>query len=975
MQLEVGKIYHGFKLTEEKNIKEVNGIGRMFLHEKSGAKLYNIENEDDNKVFSISFRTPPEDSTGLPHILEHSVLCGSRKFPLKEPFVELAKGSLNTFLNAMTFPDKTMYPIASQNDKDFLNLMDVYLDAVFYPNIYENPNILRQEGWHYDIDDVNGDITYKGVVYNEMKGAFSSPESVLSRKMQEALYPDSPYGVESGGDPEYIPDLTQEQFLEFHKKYYHPSNSYSYIYGNGNILEYLKFIDEEYLSNFDGITVDSEILLQKSFETPKELTFDYPISKGEKEEDKTFLALSYAVGKSTDAETYLAFDILTYLLLQTSSAPLKRALVDAGLGKDVTGSFESSILQPTFSIVVKNSNPDKKEKFQQVVFDTLEKLVKEGIDKKLVEAAINRYEFSLREADFGSSPKGLIYGIQIMDSWLYDEDPAMHLEYEKTLEKVKSALNTNYFEKMIEKYLLNNSHRALMVVKPKRGLAEEKEKATCEKLRKFKASLSKEEIGKLVQETMELRKRQTTPDSLEDLNSIPLLNIEDIDPKVEDLPLIEKQEQGVKVLHHPLFTNHIVYLNMYFDTDVVPQELLPYISLLSKLLGKLSTEKYSYEDLGNEINVNTGGIGYKAEAFGEHGSDKEYYPKFVVQSKALVDKLPQLHSLIKEIILHTKFSEEKRLKEIVQETKSRLERNIQSAGHMVVAHRLYSYFSPIGHYLEALNGIEYYKFLVDLDNNFDSKKSEIQENLLKVSQLIFNRNQLLLSVTTDEKDYDDFTKHLPTLLEDLQGHKNNPVKYEFDFGAKNEGLMTSSEVQYVGKGYNFKRLGYSYTGSLQVLKTILSYDHLWNHIRVQGGAYGAFFNAGRDGNMYFLSYRDPNLMETFRAYDATTEYLRNFDVDEREMRKYIIGTISRLDSPLTNADKGERATSRYIRHMKLEDIQKERTEVLATTKEDIQNTSKLIEDVLKQNYVCAMGNEDKITTHKDAFSNLINIFE
>lgn len=975
MKLEVGKLYHGFKLMEEKDIKELNGIGRLFFHEKSGAKLYHIENEDDNKVFSISFRTPPEDSTGLPHILEHSVLCGSRKFPLKEPFVELAKGSLNTFLNAMTFPDKTMYPIASQNDKDFLNLMDVYLDAVFYPNIYENLNILRQEGWHYDIDDGNGEITYKGVVYNEMKGAFSSPESVLSRKIQEALYPDSPYGVESGGDPEYIPDLTQEQFIEFHKKYYHPSNSYSYIYGNGNIVEYLKFIDEEYLSDFDKIAIDSEIPLQKPFESPKELTFDYPISKGEKEEDKTFLALSYAVGKSTDAETYLAFDILTYLLLQTSSAPLKRALVDADLGKDITGSFESSILQPMFNIVVKNSNPDKKEKFQKVVFDTLEKLVKEGIDKRLVEAAINRYEFSLREADFGSTPKGLIYGIQIMDSWLYGEDPSMHLEYEKTLEKVKSALNANYFEKLIEKYLLKNHHRVLMVVKPKRGLAEEREKATCEKLREFKASLSKEEIEKLVQETMELRKRQVTPDSPEDLNTIPLLNIQDINPNVEDLPLVEKEEEGIKVLHHPLFTNDIVYLSMYFDTDVVPQGLLPYVSLLSKLLGKLSTEKYSYEDLENEINVSTGGIGYRVEAFGENGSDKEYYPKFIVRSKALVKKLPQLHSLLQEIILHTKFTEEKRLKEIIQESKSRLERNIQSAGHMVVAHRLYSYFSPIGHYLEVLNGLEYYNFLVDLDNNFKDRKLEIQENLEKVSQLIFNKNQLLLSVTIDEKGYDDFVKHLPILRKDLQSHKNSLVKYQFDFAAKNEGLMTSSEVQYVGKGYNFKKLGYSYTGFLQVLKTILSYDHLWNHIRVQGGAYGAFFNAGRDGNIYFLSYRDPNLMETLRAYDATIEYLENFDVDEREMRKYIIGTISRLDSPLSNADKGERAASRYIRHMKLEDLQKERTEVLRTTKEDIQNTSKLIQDVLKQNYICAMGNEDKIITHKDAFNNLINIFE
>ncbi|SJZ33131.1 hypothetical protein SAMN02745973_00053 [Garciella nitratireducens DSM 15102] len=975
MQLKVGENYYGFKLISQKEIKEVNGVGRLFIHEKSGAQLYHIENKDDNKVFSISFRTPPEDSTGVSHILEHSVLCGSRKFPIKEPFVELAKGSLNTFLNAMTFPDKTMYPIASQNEKDFLNLMDVYLDAVFYPNIYENPYILKQEGWHYEIEDVNEEIRYKGVVYNEMKGAFSSPDSVLARKTQEVLFPDSPYGMESGGDPEYIPDLSQEQFLAFHKKYYHPANSYLYIYGNGNILEYLKFIDKEYLSNFEKKEVDSEIPVQKSFDKPKEVAIEYPISRGEKEKDKTFLSLNFVIGKSTNVETYLAFDILIYLLLQTSSAPLKRALIDADLGKDVTGFFENSILQPIFSIIVKNSNPEKKEKFQTVVFETLEKLVKEGIDKKLIEAAINRYEFNLREADYGSYPKGLMYAIQMMDSWLYDADPVVHLEYEETLKKVKKALTTNYFENMIEKYLLNNNHCALILLKPKKGLAEEREKATREKLAKFKESLSKEEIKKLVQETMALRKRQMTPDSPEQLNTIPLLNIEDINPNVEKLPLEEKKEEDTDILFHPLFTNGIAYVNLYFDTNIIPQKLIPYISLLSQLLGKLSTEKYNYEDLSNEINANTGGIQFSTEAFEENGSDEQYYPKFIIKSKALVDKLPKLHSLIAEIMLHTKFSEEKRLKQIIQESKSKIERIMQNSGHLVVVRRLYSYFSPTGHYLELLNGIEYYKFLVDLEENFDNKKLEIKENLMKVSQLIFNKNQLLISITAEEKDYNKFIQKLPTLIQQLNIQNNNSVEYRFDFKAKNEGLMTSSEVQYVGKGYNFKKLGHSYTGSLQVLKTILSYDHLWNRIRVQGGAYGAFFNAGRDGNIYFVSYRDPNLIETLKAYDATSKYLKNFDVDEREMRKYIIGTISGLDTPLTPAAKGELATSRYIRHIKYEDIQRERREVLNATKEDIRNTSYLIKDVLDQNYFCIMGNEDKIMSHKEIFNDLIPLFE
>lgn len=975
MELKTGESYQGFKLVDEKKIKEVNGIGRLFYHEKSGAKLYHIENDDENKVFSISFRTPPEDSTGLPHILEHSVLCGSRKFPTKEPFVELAKGSLNTFLNAMTFPDKTMYPIASKNNKDFMNLMDVYLDAVLYPLIYKKPEILKQEGWHYDIEDPNEDITYKGVVYNEMKGAFSSPESVLFRKVQEALFPNTPYGVESGGDPEVIPDLSYDQFLSFHKKYYHPSNSYMYLYGDGDILEQLKFINAEYLKDFDKIQVDSTIPKQEAFDKPRDWTINYPISKGEREEDKTFLSLNFVVGDSTDKEIYLAFSILTYLLLQSSSAPLKKALIEAQLGKEIIGSFDNNILQPVFSIVAKNSSPHLKEKFEKTIFETLEKLVEEGIDKKLIEAAININEFQLREADHGGYPKGLMYGIQMMDSWLYDKDPSMHLEYEETLNSIKKALTSDYFEKLIEKYILNNNHRALVIVEPKKGMQEKLEKEVQEKLSKYKETLSQGEINKLVEETLELRKMQISPDSKENLNTIPLLAIEDIETKAEELPLEKKIEYNVDVLFHPLFTNSITYLDMYFDIKTIPQELIPYISLLSQVLGKISTVNYQYEDLSNEINIHTGGIGFNIQAFGENGTDKQYYPKFIVHSKALVDKLPRLNLLVNEIITKTKFTEDKRLKEIIQETISRLERKILTAGHVVVANRLFSYFSPTGHYLELLQGIEYYKFLVEIEREFDSKKDKIKTNLEEVFKKIFNKNQLLISVTTAKNDYNKVKENLPTIIKDLNREVNKPQEYKFDFSPKNEGFMTSSKVQYVGKGYNFKELGYSYDGSLQVLKTIVSLDYLWNTIRVQGGAYGAFFNIGRDGNMFLGSYRDPNLLKSIKAYERTSEYLESFDIDDREMKKYIIGTINRMDSPLTSSMKGEVATARYIRNIGQEDIQREREEVLATTQHDIKNSYKLIEDVMKENYLCVLGNEDKIRGNKEIFNETIDLFE
>lgn len=975
MNLKLNKIYHGFRLLEEKNIKEINSTARLFEHEKSGARLFHLENEDDNKVFSITFRTPPEDSTGLPHILEHSVLCGSRKFPSKEPFVELIKGSLNTFLNAMTFSDKTMYPVASRNSKDFRNLMDVYLDAVLYPNIYRYPEIMMQEGWHYELESKDSELTYKGVVYNEMKGAFSSPESILMRKVQESLFPDTPYGFESGGDPDVIPELTQEKFLAFHKKYYHPSNSFIFLYGDMDLLDNLKFINDEYLSNFDKIQVDSEIPVQKAFKEERRIVLDYPISPNEKEEDKTFLSLNFAVGKATDKELSLAFDILEHLLLETPAAPLKKALIDANLGKDVFGSFDNSILQPTFSVVVKNTNEDKVEEFKNIVLDTLSNLVSKGIDKKLVESSINIKEFQLREAEYDGYPKGLMYGIRCMDSWLYGENPTLHLEYEDVLNKVKTALTDNYFESLIEKYLLNNTHRSLVIAKPKKGLAEEKAKELAKRLADYKASLSEDEINKIIENTKKLKDRQETPDSQEALEKIPLLSLSDIERKAEKLPLEERNLLGLKVLAHPIFTSGIGYVNLYFDSRTVPQDKLPYISLLSSVLGKIGTEKYSYEELSNKININTGGIRFSGDAFAECGSNEVFYPKFVVRSKSLVTKLPKLMEIIGEILGHSKFNDKKRLKEIIQEMKSRMEMRMLQRGHTVVAKRACSYFSPIAKYEETLIGLSFYKFIANLENNFEANFENIVENLKIVSKAIFNKDNVLLSFTGDDKDYISFEQSFPLLYENLGDEKFAPVEYKFEFGALNEGLMTSSKIQYVAKAYNFRELGYSYTGSLQVLKTIIGFDYLWNRVRVQGGAYGAFANFQWGGNTVFSSYRDPNLVETLDAYNKAGEFIANFDADNREMTKYIIGTISELDSPLTPAMKGFVADEYYIRHITQESVQKERDEILNTKKEDIRSLANLVSDVMKQNYFCVLGSEEKIKTNKDIFGNIINIFD
>ncbi|HZX20956.1 MAG TPA: insulinase family protein, partial [Clostridia bacterium] len=795
MEFKICNVYNGFQLLEEKNISETNSIGRLFYHNKSGARLFHLQNDDSNKVFSISFRTPPLDDTGLPHILEHSVLCGSRKFPLKDPFIELAKGSLNTYLNAMTFSDKTMYPVASQNGKDFINLMDVYLDAVLYPNIYNSPETFMQEGWHHELNNPDDPITIRGVVYNEMKGVFTSPEQILFRKIEESLFPDTVYRFESGGDPEAIPDLTYEQFLDFHRTYYHPSNSYIYLYGDGNLVEYLKFIDTEYLSKFDKTEINSGIDIQAPFTQRREMVETYPISADESLRDKTLMSQNYVVGRSEDAEMVLAFTILNYILLGTPAAPLKKALIEAGIAKDVFGSFNNSIIQPTFSVVIKNSNKESKELFSKIIEDTLADLVKKGIDKKIIEAAINIHEFKLREADFGQKPKGLVYNIQCMDSWLYDKKPWLHLEYEESLDRIRPALETNYFEDLIEKHILNNPHSSLIILEPERGLASKRQQEEEKMLREYKEQLSKKEIEQLIETNQKLDQHQSRAETEEGLSSIPLLNIEDIKKEAEHIQLNETTVEGIRVLHHPTFTNEIAYINLLFDTTSVPQHLIPYIALLTGLLGKISTKNHTYEELSNLIDINTGGIYSKIEVYSLQHENDEFLPKFTVRSSTLIKNLAQLFDLLTELVNNTEFNDTNRIKEIIEESQSRLEMTIFDRGHVIAGTRVNSYFSSVGKYAEETNGISYYMFISGLVRQFNEKHKDILNNLKKVSELIFNKNNILISVTCEDKDFEPIEERIGLLVKTLSDNELERHDYSFDFAPRNEGLLTSSKVQ------------------------------------------------------------------------------------------------------------------------------------------------------------------------------------
>lgn len=973
MNLNIGDLCEGFILSEKHYVKEIDSNVLIFSHEKTGARLIKILSSDDNKVFSIGFRTPPSDSTGVAHILEHSVLCGSRKFDMKEPFVELLKGSLNTFLNAMTYPDKTVYPVASRNKKDFFNLMDVYLDAVLYPNIYKHKEIFMQEGWHYSLENENEDINYNGVVYNEMKGAYSSPDSVLYRKIPGTLYPDTTYAESSGGDPEKIPHLTYEEFLNFHKKYYHPSNSYMFLYGNGELKEELAFINDNYLNNFEKDNVDSVINPQIPFDKLKEEEFFYGIGDEEELEDKSFYSFNFSIGKAGNSELYLAFEVLTHLLLRSTAAPLKKALIDAGIGKSVSGDFDNGIKAPYFSIIVKNAADDKKEQFKNLVFDTLKKMVSEGIDKELIEASINRVEFELREEDYGSYPKGLIYYLKIMDTWLYDEDPLVNLTYDKDLSKIKTALNTNYFESLIEKYILNNSHSSIVSLHPKKGLNQEKTKKLEEKLKEYKEKLSDKEISEIIESCKELKVRQSKEDTKEALEAIPVLSLDDIDKKPEKLPLEEKEINGVKILHHEFHTNEISYLNLYFNSKVVTKDEIPVLSLLSDILGKVGAGSYSYEKLANRVNINTGGISYFPYSISNLRKEKAFDSYFEVSLKCLRDKLDIVFDILKDIILNTNLDDEKRIKQILSEKRSRIESSIFDNGHRIAAKKILAYTSEKGAYDELLTGLDYYYFIRELDENFNLE--DIKTKLYDVSKKLFNKNNLIVSFSGSEEDYKYLEKSIKKFIDSLNSDAVKYNEYNLSFESKNEGLLVQGNVQYVAKGGDFTKGNYKYSGALNLLETILGFDYLWNNVRVKGGAYGVMSNFRRDGGTSFVSYRDPNVKETIDVFDGICDYLRDFNVSSREMQKYIIGTVRKLDSPISNSVKGELATSLYLSGISYEDRVKEREEIISANIETIKDFEPMLREVLSQQCICALGNEEKLKDNKDLFKNLIKVIK
>lgn len=964
-----------YQVVERRKISDLNSEGYILKHKKTNAAVTLLLNDDENKVFYIGFRTPPKNSTGVAHILEHSVLCGSKNFPVKDPFIELAKGSLNTFLNAMTYPDKTVYPVASCNDKDFKNLVHVYLDAVFYPNIYNEEKIFRQEGWHYEMESMEDDLSINGVVYNEMKGAFSSPDDVVEREIMNSLYPDTSYGIESGGDPDVIPELTYEEFLAFHQKYYHPSNSYIYLYGNLDAVEYLNFLDENYLSAFDKIKVDSAVGIQKPFDAPKMLVKEYSIMEDEELKENTYLTYNISMGTSLDKILYAAMDVLDYVLCSAPGAPVKQALIDKGIGKDVYSSLENGIYQPYFSIVAKNARESQREEFISVIEQVLADVVKKGLDKKALAAAINYFEFKYREADFGSYPRGLMLGLQSLDSWLYDESaPFMHIEANQTFERLKESIETGYFEGLIKDFILDNSHKTILMVKPIQGLTTKKDKELFEKLQEYKATLTEEKRQAIVDQTSALLAYQEEPSSEAALRTIPLLNREDM--KKEAAAYINEvhRKENTTILFHELFTNGIGYLNLVFDLKQVPADLLPYVGILKAVLMMVDTKHYSYRELFNEINIHTGGIKAVANTYINAERMEEYKLTLEIRAKALYEKRDKALALMQEVILTSQFEDTKRLYEIIAESRSRMQGTMTGAGHLIAALRTLSYFSPTVAVSEQISGIPQYRLLEDLEKNFEDRKEELISILKKLTKCIFRPENLLVDYTAAKEGYagleeeiSEFKKHLFTEhIEEATG-RIEPVK-------KNEAFMTAGQVQYVCRAGNFMKKGLPYTGALKVLKIMMGYDYLWNNVRVKGGAYGCMCNFYKNGDAYFVSYRDPNLEKTIDVYEKAADYIEKVTLDERTVTQYIIGAISELDTPMTPATKGNYSLGGYLTGLSMERVQKERDELLATTQEQLRGLYEYVRAFMEEDNLCVVGNGEKIKDNKDLFMNVDQLF-
>jgi len=950
---------HHFNLIKEENVPELKSVARLYRHETTGARLLSIINDDDNKCFSINFRTPPKDSTGVAHILEHSVLNGSMKYPIKEPFVELLKGSLATFINAITFPDKTCYPVASQNTQDFYNLIDVYMDAVLHPLI--SPLTFQQEGWHYEIENLKDLLTYKGVVFNEMKGALSSPERVQEESILEALFPGHTYGFNSGGDPVNIPDLAYEEFKRFHDTYYHPSNAYVYFYGDDDPEKRLELM-EGYLKSYQAIEIDSSIPPVKPLKQPQKVKVYFDAGQDTDSQKKCYFTVNWTLTDKSDPLLVFSFDILAHILIGTPASPLRKALIDSGLGDDLTGLGLENVehRELLFSTGLKGLSSGDSDKVQKIIFDTLETLVKDGIDKDMIEAAVNTVEFQLRENNTGTFPRGLDLMVRIMTTWLYDDDPLKPIVFEKPFQMIKEKLNQvdRYFEEMIRKYLLDNPFRVNLLLIPDVNVARQREKAEKDRLAKLRAGMSEEGLQKLVDRTNTLKKRQETPDTAKALASLPILKLEDLDKKIKMIPISNENRKGIEVLHHDLFTNGIVYLDLGFDLAVLPADFLPFTEIFGRALLEMGTKTEDYVTLSQRIGKYTGGIESHPLCLEGYQSEMSV-TRLILRAKATLQQSGKMLSILQEVLLTAKLDNPERFKQIVLEQKAGIETQLAMRGDQYANKRLQAHFTTAGWATEQINGISSLFFLRKLVKDIEKDWKTILTQLESMRKLLINRLGLICNVTLDNESWKVFSPQLEGLLERIPENPIEPVKWDITPPAKMEGLAIPAQVNYVGKAASLYSLGYRLDGSAEVIFNHLRMTYLWEKIRVQGGAYGAFCVFDHNsGVLSFVSFRDPNLAGTLENYSGTDKFLRTLDdtrLSADELLKSIIGAIGLLDAYQLPDARGFTSMQCYLTGETDEKRQLYRDEVLSTTRADFNAFGDVLEKAMSAGVVAVVG--------------------
>jgi Zn-dependent M16 (insulinase) family peptidase len=952
------KLY-GFELIAERDIPEMNTKGKLFRHTKTGAELLSMEKDDENKTFCITFRTPLKDSTGVAHILEHAALLGSDKYPVKEPYIELVKGSLQTFINAFTFPDKTMYPVASQNLQDFYNLIDVYLESVLHPLLTRHG--FEQEGWHYELEELDTPLTYKGVVFNEMKGAYSDPIDLMGEYNQQSLFPDITYRYDSGGHPEHIPDLTYEQFKAFHETFYHPSNARIYWYGDDPPEERLRRT-ADYLDGYERLAVESSVSLQKKFTKPKRVTKPYAVAEDEKDA-KSYLAVNWLLPEQNNPVTTLGLGILNHILVGTPASPLRKALIDSGLGEDLVGGGLGPYLrQLTFSTGLKGIRAEDASKVESLIVNTLTALAKEGIDPDMVAASMNSVEFDLREQNTGFYPRGLILCIYALSTWLYDGDPFPPLAYEAPLQAIKDqvAKGDGYFEGLIKEHFIDNQHRSIVLLEPDPGLNQQQVAAEEARLARVREKLSESDLQAIIDNTKTLIEIQNTPDSPEALATLPALTLEDLDKKNKLVPQEEFEDQGVTVLYHDLFTNGIVYLDVGFNLHALPQEYLPYLDLFANGLVKMGTETENFVKLSQRIGRDTGGIipSILAQQV-RHAKGSAAW--LMVRGKSTVDKTEQLCAILKDILLTTKYDDQERFRQIILERKAQMEAALIPSGHSMVNRRLRSYQHEAGWVTEQINGIDNLIFTRELIEQVEKDWPAVVAKFEDIQGMLVDRSVMVANLTVDKDNWKKVKPQLSTFLGEIPKKGAKLHTWKPDYTKESEGFTIPAQVNYVGKGANLYDLGYQLHGSVSVVRKYVDTTYMWEKIRVQGGAYGAFFVFdSNSGSLNYISYRDPNLLASLENYDGTPAFLHELEISDAELTKAIIGAIGEMDGHQLPDAKGYSAMTRTLTGYTDEERQKVRDQVLSTMVEDFKAFAKSLEAVIEKGQVAVLGSAEAI---------------